>query len=63
MAASGPEDQRTFVDSGCAISIVKTKEMLTNVRQISPIVVQGVAGERTINMAGDLHLPAVSNDG
>eukprot|EP00961_Rhodomonas_salina_P027357 370351-Rhodomonas_salina.1 len=26
-------------------------------------MVQGVAGERTIDQAGDLHLPAVSNDG
>eukprot|EP00961_Rhodomonas_salina_P260483 3520112-Rhodomonas_salina.1 len=30
---------------------------------IKQIVIQGVAGERTIDKAGDLHLPAVSNNG
>eukprot|EP00961_Rhodomonas_salina_P065319 878600-Rhodomonas_salina.2 len=36
---------------------------MVNLQEIKPIVVQGIAGEGTINMAGDLHLPAVSNDG
>eukprot|EP00961_Rhodomonas_salina_P288158 3893906-Rhodomonas_salina.1 len=61
---SGAES-RTYVDSGCAISIINTLLLLVNVRQIKPIVIQGVTGELTINKAGDLHLPAasVSNDG
>eukprot|EP00961_Rhodomonas_salina_P039175 526715-Rhodomonas_salina.1 len=36
---------------------------MVNLWKIKPIVVQGIAGERTIDMAGDLQLPAVSNDG
>eukprot|EP00961_Rhodomonas_salina_P114667 1542608-Rhodomonas_salina.2 len=60
---SGAES-RTYVDSGCAISIINTLSLLVNVRQIKPIVIQGVAGgEWTIDKAGDLHLPAVCNDG
>eukprot|EP00961_Rhodomonas_salina_P192868 2602569-Rhodomonas_salina.1 len=59
---SGAESH-TYVDSGCAISIINTLLLLVNVRQIKPIVIQGVSGERTINKAGNLHLPAVSNDG
>jgi len=63
VAAGSSGDERTYVDSGCAISIFKTTNMLVNLRPIKPIVVQGIAGELTISMAGDLHLPAVSNDG
>eukprot|EP00961_Rhodomonas_salina_P102404 1377464-Rhodomonas_salina.1 len=53
----------TYVDSGCALSIINTLSLLVNVCQIKPIVIQGVAGEQTIDKAGNLHLPAVSNDG
>eukprot|EP00961_Rhodomonas_salina_P152467 2052178-Rhodomonas_salina.1 len=63
VAAGRSSDDRTYVNSGCAISIFKTRKMMVNLRKIKPIVVQGIAGERTIDMAGDLHLPAVSNDG
>eukprot|EP00961_Rhodomonas_salina_P185451 2503939-Rhodomonas_salina.1 len=63
VAAGCSSDDRIYVDSGCAISIFKTREMMVDLRKIKPIVVQGIAGERTIDMAGDLHLPAVSNDG
>eukprot|EP00961_Rhodomonas_salina_P107844 1452149-Rhodomonas_salina.1 len=59
---SGAES-RTYVDSGCTILIINTLSLLVNVRQIKQIVIQGVAGKRTIDKAGDLHLPAVSNDG
>eukprot|EP00961_Rhodomonas_salina_P199612 2692355-Rhodomonas_salina.1 len=63
VAAGRSSDDRIYVDSGCAISIFKTHEMMVNLWKIKPIVVQGITGERTIDMAGDLQLPAVSNDG
>eukprot|EP00961_Rhodomonas_salina_P222028 3002646-Rhodomonas_salina.1 len=63
VAAARADDERIYVDSGCAISIFRARELMVNLQEIKPIVVQGIAGERTINMAGDLHLQAVSNDG
>eukprot|EP00961_Rhodomonas_salina_P056475 758729-Rhodomonas_salina.2 len=63
VAAKHTKVKRTYIDSGCAISIINDVSLLENVREIKPILVQGVAGEHTINMAGDLHLPIVSNDG
>eukprot|EP00961_Rhodomonas_salina_P250683 3388766-Rhodomonas_salina.1 len=64
MAANSSAEaaSRTYIDSGCAITIINDRKLLHNIRQIKPIVVQGVAGECTIDQAGDLHLPAVSND-
>eukprot|EP00961_Rhodomonas_salina_P202434 2730360-Rhodomonas_salina.3 len=64
MAANSSEAaSRTYIDSGCAITIINDCKLLHNICQIKPIVVQGVAGEHTIDQAGDLHFPAVSNDG
>eukprot|EP00961_Rhodomonas_salina_P256472 3466027-Rhodomonas_salina.2 len=60
--ASAEAALQTYIDSGCAITIINDCKLLHNIRQIKPIVVQGVTGERTINQAGNLHLPAVSND-
>ena len=63
MASTDAMRTCTFVDTGCAISIVNSQKYLVNVRRIHPIRVQGVAGTRDVTFAGDLHLPATSNDG
>eukprot|EP00961_Rhodomonas_salina_P277552 3750686-Rhodomonas_salina.2 len=63
VAAGRANDEQIYVDSGCTISIFRTHKMMVNLWEIKPIVVQGIAGEHTINMAGDLHLSAVSNEG
>ena len=54
---------RVFVDTGCSISIINDKSRLVNVKKIRPITVNGIAGAREINMAGDLMLRVVDNEG
>eukprot|EP00961_Rhodomonas_salina_P130244 1753798-Rhodomonas_salina.3 len=63
MASASTMKTLMFVDTGCAISIVNSREHLVNVPSIHPIWVQGIAGTRDVTLAGDLHLPATSNDG
>eukprot|EP00961_Rhodomonas_salina_P018330 246419-Rhodomonas_salina.1 len=60
--SSAEAASRTYIDSGCAITIINDCKLLHNIYHIKPIVVQGVAGERTIDQAGYLHLPAVLDD-
>eukprot|EP00961_Rhodomonas_salina_P178638 2409651-Rhodomonas_salina.1 len=63
LAAERSGNSRVYVDTGCAISIFKDRNNLHNIREIRPVTVHGVGGDRSVNMAGDLHLPATSNDG
>ena len=51
------------MDTGCSISIINDKSLLVNVKKIRPITVNGIAGAREINMAGDLMLLVVDNEG
>eukprot|EP00961_Rhodomonas_salina_P222932 3014470-Rhodomonas_salina.1 len=41
IAAAKALESRLFVDTGCSISIVKDSQLLTNVRKVTPIHVQG----------------------
>eukprot|EP00961_Rhodomonas_salina_P167748 2261166-Rhodomonas_salina.1 len=43
IAAANTLESRLYVDTGCSISIVKDTQLLTNVRNVAPIHVQGVA--------------------
>eukprot|EP00961_Rhodomonas_salina_P134414 1807986-Rhodomonas_salina.1 len=63
IAAANALESRLYVYTGCSISIVKDTQLLTNVRNVTPIHVQGVAGGRYISEAGDLHFLAADNAG
>eukprot|EP00961_Rhodomonas_salina_P204731 2763206-Rhodomonas_salina.1 len=49
IAAANALESRLYVDTGCSISIVKDIQLLTNVCNVTPIHVQGVAGGREIS--------------
>eukprot|EP00961_Rhodomonas_salina_P259382 3504628-Rhodomonas_salina.1 len=63
LAGQNQSEQCFFVDTGCSISIIKDAVHLCNIRRIQPINVQGVAGNRSITQAGNLHFQAADNAG
>eukprot|EP00961_Rhodomonas_salina_P296059 3936020-Rhodomonas_salina.1 len=63
LATGAVMKKRVFVDTGCAISIINNMQMICNLCKIQPVHVQGFGGGSNIDMAGDLHLKVVLNDG
>eukprot|EP00961_Rhodomonas_salina_P039049 525013-Rhodomonas_salina.1 len=63
VAAANHSGKCVYIDSGCSITIINDEFMLSNIREIHPICVQGVSGTREINWTADYNLVAISNYG
>jgi hypothetical protein len=53
LSGIGPNDPNCYFDSCASISIVKDRSLLTNIREVEPIELQGVTGAKFITEAAD----------
>eukprot|EP00961_Rhodomonas_salina_P105490 1420344-Rhodomonas_salina.1 len=58
---SGATADTYFIDSCCTRTICCNSSYMQNLRRIKPVVVKGLTGYKSYDVAGDLHFPLVSD--